>query len=327
VRVLVTGGAGFIGSHVVDRLRAHGHEPRIFDLVASPHHPPGEVDTFVGDLLDPAAVRAALRDCAAVAHLAAVADVDRVVAEPDRAERVNVGGTRVLLESARAQGVGRVVYASTVWVYGDTNGAGPQDEDAPLPMPSHLYTATKLAGEMYCHAYGELFGVEHTVLRFGIPYGPRSRLAAVVAAFVARALDGEPLRIAGDGTQSRRFVYVEDLADGVVGALAPSAAGRVYNLVGDESVSINTIATMVRELVSEVPVVHVPGRPGDLYAAEISGVRAARELGWRATTTFAEGLRRYVAWVMETNEMSRAAAASKIAGSAATVLRHEPSEL
>jgi UDP-glucose 4-epimerase len=327
MRVLVTGGSGFIGSHVVDRLRQGGHEPRIFDLVPSPHHAPGEVETVLGDLLDLDAVRAALRGCDAVLHLAAVADVDRVVADPARAELVNAGGTKVLLEAARAEALGRVVYASTVWVYGNTNGSGPVDEDAPLPMPRHLYTATKLAGEMYCHAYRELYGVDSTILRFGIPYGPRSRPTAVVAAFVDRALAGKPLSIAGDGTQSRRFVYVEDLASAVAGSLAPAAGGRVYNLVGEESTSVRTIAAAVRELVGEVPVVHVPGRPGDLHGANISAARAARELGWRATTSLLEGVRLYVDWVTETRGASTPAAASRIAGSAATVVRHEPDEL
>src|SRR5206468_12654450 len=106
-------------------------------------------------------------------------------------------------------------YASTVWVYGNAPGTGSVDEDTPLVLPTHLYTATKLAGEMYCRSYEELYGLEHTILRFGIPYGPRARGAAVVPAFVQRAQAGRALTIAGDGRQSRQFVYVEDLAAGV----------------------------------------------------------------------------------------------------------------
>ena len=143
-----------------------------------------------------------------------------MLADPVEAERRNARGTLHVLEAARRAGVGRVVYASTIWVYSDTP-AERHDESLPLHPPAHLYTATKLAGELYCHSYGELYGVEYTILRFGIPYGPRARPAAVVPAFVAKALAGEPLTIAGDGSQSRRFVYVEDLADGVVRALAP----------------------------------------------------------------------------------------------------------
>ena len=143
-----------------------------------------------GSLLDPEQVRAALRGCDAVIHLAAWADVDQVIKDPATAEAVNVRGTQVILDAARAEGIKRVVYGSTVWAYDKAVGAEPFDEDTPLGLPSHFYTATKLAGEMYCRSYGELYGQEHTILRFGIPYGPRSRPTAVVAAFVAKALRG-----------------------------------------------------------------------------------------------------------------------------------------
>ena len=326
MRVLVTGGSGFIGSHVIDRLGTHGHEPRNFDLVPSPYHD-GKLDQLIGDLLDVEAVRSAVRGCDAVVHLAAVADVNDVVADPARAELVNDRGTGVLLEAARAEKIARVLYASTVWVYGNANGVAPVDEESHLPLPRHLYTATKLAGEMYCTSYAALWGLEHTILRFGIPYGPRARPATVVAAFVARARAGEPLTITGDGTQSRRFVYVEDLADGVVAALAPAAADRIYNLVGDESVSVREIAETVRELVAEVPIVHAPDRPGDLRPAEISGARAAEELGWRARTPFAEGVRRYVDWVTATQGTESPATASRIEGKASAVRRQESEAL
>ena len=299
MKVLVTGGSGFIGSHVVDRLIAHGHEPRIYDLVESPYHLRGEVEQVAGDLGDDDAIRAALAGCDAVVHLAAVSDVNQVLLYPGRAESVNGGGTRSVLEAARLEGVSRFVYASTIWVYGDSNGHGPLDEDEPLNLPGHLYTATKLAGEMYCSSYGALYGMDTTIARFGIPYGPRARPATVLAAFVARALADEPITIAGDGTQSRRFVYVEDLAEGVVATLDPVAVGRVYNLVGEESTTVREIAEAVVRVVSPVPIVHTEGRAGDIKGAEISAARAKRELGWAATTSFAEGVIRYVDWVME----------------------------
>ena len=175
-----------------------------------------------------------MRGCDVVVHLAAAADVDARGGRPTEAEERNARGTLNVLEAARRAGVGRVVYASTIWVYSDTERRL-LEESLPLRPPAHLYTATKLAGELYCHSYHELYGLEYTILRFGIPYGPRARPAAVIPAFVARALAGEPLVVAGDGRQSRRFVYVEDLADGVVRALAPVAANRVYNLVGSRT--------------------------------------------------------------------------------------------
>jgi UDP-glucose 4-epimerase len=293
--VLVTGGSGFIGSHVVDKLRAVGHRAVIYDERAPTEPGHTDVDAVLGDLGDLDRLRRAMRGCDAVIHLAAAADVNHVDAEPVDAERRNARGTLHVLEAARHAGVGRVIYASTIWVYSDTP-APRHDEMLALHPPAHLYSATKLAGELYCRAYQELYGVEHTILRFGIPYGPRARPTAVVPAFVHRALAGEPLTIAGDGRQSRRFVYVEDLAEGVVSALAPIAANRTYNLVGVEDTTVREIAETVREIVGDVEIRHAPGRHGDFAGAPVCGERAAQELGWRATTPFAEGVRRYVEW-------------------------------
>jgi UDP-glucose 4-epimerase len=327
LKVLVTGGAGFIGSHVVDKLIAAGHEPRIYDLKPSPYHPSGLVDTVVGDLTDAASAAAATAGCDAVMHLAAMADVNEVAADPQRSERVNAYGTFVLLEAARQAGLERFLYASTVWVYGNAPGPEPHAEATPLVLPAHFYTATKLAGEMYCRSYSTLYGLPTTILRFGIPYGPRARPAAVVPAFVARALAGEALTIAGDGSQSRQFVYVEDLAEGMVAALTTGAAGEVYNLVGEELVSVRQIAETVRELVGEVPILYGPERPADLHIGVISGALAERELGWRAATPFSEGVRRYLDWLTVTSGSPVASAASMSAGSARAVARHEPAEL
>ncbi|MFL5926450.1 MAG: NAD-dependent epimerase/dehydratase family protein [Gaiellaceae bacterium] len=325
MRVLVTGGSGFIGSHVVDKLLEAGHEPRILDLLESPHHP--DVEAVLGDLCVPPTSRAALEGCDVVIHLAALADVDEVAVDPTRTDRVNTQGTQVLLEAARNARIGRFVYASTIWVYGDAAGPEAVDEETPLGLPKHFYTATKIAGEMYTASYGELYDLEWTILRFGIPYGPRARPAAVVPAFTAKALAGRPLTIAGDGTQSRRFVYVEDLAEGVVAALVPQAANRVYNLVGRENTSVRAIARAVRDVVGDVPIRHIRGRAGDLRGGNISGERAAVELGWEPRTTFAEGVRRYVEWVTQEAGTPAAATASSTDGSAAVVFRQESAEL
>jgi len=293
-RVLVTGGAGFIGSHVVDKLIAAGHEPVIFDVRESPYHP--DVPAVRGDMCVLDDMLRAAEGCDAIAHLAAAADVGEVQQDPLGSEQLNARGTANVLEAARRLEVGRVVYASTIWVYSDVV-AEHVDEDTALAPPAHLYTATKLAGELYCRSYRDLYGVESTVLRFGIPYGPRARPAAVIPIFVRKALAGDPLTLAGGGLQTRRFVYVEDLADGVVAGLAPVAANRVYNLVGDEEVTIREIAERVRDEVGDgVELVVTEGRAGDFRGAEVSGARARAELGWEASTSFADGLRRYVAW-------------------------------
>jgi UDP-glucose 4-epimerase len=299
MRVLVTGGGGFIGSHVVDRLRERGDTPRIFDLSASPYHSPLEVETFTGSITDPANLDLAMRDCDAVIHLAAVADVGHVHADPVLAEEVNTRGTLNVLEAACRAKVGRVVYGSTTWVYSDCVEQE-VDEETLIPAPRHLYTATKLAGETYCAGYAELFDLESTVLRFGIPYGPRARAAGVVAKFTDLAFAGKPLTIAGDGSTTRSFIYVEDLADGIVAALAPVAAGRTYNLSGDEVVTILEIAERVQENTDNCEIVHTAPRPGDFPGKTISNQRALDELGWKAETSFQDGVRQYVEWVRGT---------------------------
>src|ERR1700742_2214199 len=260
LRALVIGGGGFIASHVVDRLMERGMTPRIFDLSASPYHSPLEVETFSGSITDPANLDLAMRECDAVIHLAAVADVSHVLADPVLAEEVNTRGTLQVLEAACRAKVGHVVYGSTTWVYSDC----PEqevDEETAIPAPRHLYTATKLAGETYCAGYSELYDLDFTILRFGIPYGPRARAAGVVAKFTDLSFEGKALTIAGDGSTTRSFIYVEDLADGIVAALAPAAAGRTYNLSGDEITTILEIAERVQENVDTCEITHTPPRP------------------------------------------------------------------
>jgi UDP-glucose 4-epimerase len=313
MKVLVTGGSGFIGSHVIDKLRAHGHEPVIYDLRESPWHAGDPVETVRGEVTDAEALAAALSGCDAVAHLAAVADVNDVMKDPHLAEEINSRGSAAVLEACRLAGVKRVVYASTIWVYSDTESEY-VDEATLLPPPGHLYTATKLAGELYCRSYQELYGIDYTILRFGIPYGPRAREAAVIPAFTNKAFAGEPLTLSGDGLQSRRFVYVEDLAEGVVAGLADVACNRVYNLVSDENVTIRQIAELVQEYVGNTEIVFGPARPGDLGSKIVSGVRAERELGWTAATPFREGVRRYIDWRIAQRELAAASAAADAAG-------------
>lgn len=297
MKVLVTGGSGFIGSHVVDKLRAKGIAVRVFDMVMPTFR--HDIEFYHGSLLDLEAVRMALNGIDVVYHLAAVADVKDVYQDPYYAESINVRGTLHVLEAVRrSTGVKRVVYGSTTWVYGEV----PErivDERTPLHAPTHLYTATKIASEYYCQSYSKLYDIPVTILRYGIPYGPRARDGAVVPIFVQKALKGEPLTIAGDGSQFRKFVYVEDLAEGNVLALKPVAANKIYNLDGTEPVTIRQIAEAVQRMVGNVTIESIPARPGDFSGKEISSRLAKDELGWEPTIRFEEGLRRYVAWYRE----------------------------
>jgi len=299
MNVLITGGAGFIGSHVVDRLRARGVNVVVYDLAGVRRKVErSDVDFIPGSILDVEALRVAMNRVDVVYHLAAVADVKDVFEDPCYAEAINVRGTINVLEAARRAKVRRVIYGSTTWVYSEAPGEE-VDESTPLRAPSHLYTATKLTAEYYCQSYTNLYGLETTILRYGIPYGPRARDGAVVPIFVKRALQGEPLTIAGDGSQYRKFVYVEDLAEGNVLALKPIAAKKTYNLDGQERVTILQIAETIRKILGDVKIVSVEPRPGDFSGKEVSSQRAREELGWEPTTRFEEGVRCYIDWYLQ----------------------------
>lgn len=302
MKVLVTGGSGFIGSHVVDKLREKGIEVRVYDMVMPTFRK--DIEYYQGSLLDFQALRMALSGVDAVYHIGAVADVKDVFQEPHYAEAINVRGTINVLEAVRLSPIKRVIYASTTWVY---EGCPEEfvDEKTPLGPPSHLYTATKIASEYYCTTYSKLYGLETTILRYGIPYGPRARSGAVIPIFVKKALAGEPLTIAGDGSQYRRFVYVEDLAEGNVLALKSIAKNKIYNLDGKEKITIKQIAETIQRIIGDVKIEYVPARPGDFKGKIASSELAKKELGWEPKTSFEEGLRKYIEWFKEQQEKKK----------------------
>jgi UDP-glucose 4-epimerase len=298
MRILVTGGGGFIGSHVVDRLVAAGHDVHVVD-VRPPHRP--DVGHIAADINDLDALVAGFAGADVVFHLAAYADVNDVSREPVDATDANVVGVAKVWEACRRNDVKRAVLASTVWVYNGAadDGDGPLEEDAAFRLDDlgHLYTSSKVAAEMVAHSYRTLYGQEFTILRYGIPYGPRMRDALVIPKFVGMALRGDPLTIQGDGSQYRNYVYVEDLAEAHVLALHPDAANQTFNLEGREKISIRGMVESIGEALGRpVDVTYTPARTGDYGGREISAAKAERVLGWRADVPFAEGLRRYVDW-------------------------------
>ena len=299
MRCLVTGGAGFIGSHIVDKLLKRGIKVRIYDIYQPSVRE--NVEYFHAALTNVEKLRVAMSGIDFVFHLGAIANVKDVFEEPVFSENINTRGTLNILEAARRTAVKRVIYGSTVWVYSDTKSkSGIVDENMPLSPPSHLYTATKLAGEYYCKAYHELYGLDYTILRYGVPYGPRAREGAVVPIFVNKALNGEPITITGDGMQFRKFVYVEDLAEGNVLALKNIAKNKTYNLEGSQKITIRQIAETIQEILGKAEIKHIDGRKGDFSGNEISAELAKKELGWEAKTSFKEGLRKYIKWYKET---------------------------
>lgn len=301
MKVLVTGGGGFIGSHVVDKLMNKGVDVRIFDVMLPDWR--DDVECYNGSILDLTALSFAMQGIDCVIHLAAVADVKNVFDEPHYSESINVRGTINVLEAARRSRLKRIIYGSTTWVYSETL-SDKVDESTPLHAPSHLYTTTKLTGEYYCQSYSKLYGLEVTILRYGIPYGPRARDAAVIPIFVRKALNGEPLTLAGDGSQFRKFVYVEDLAEGNVLALKSVAKNKIYNLDGNEKISIRQIAETIQKILGNVKIEFVPARQSDFSGKEVSSKLAEEELGWKPKVSFEEGLRKYIDWY-KTRELER----------------------
>ena len=298
---LVTGGAGLIGSHLVDLLIREGWRVRVLDNFGTPHR--SDVDHVSVDIMDQAALNEATRGLDVIMHLAAVADVNHVAADPTGSVALNILGTARVLEAARENSMKRVILASTVWVYGAAREERVDETVCFDPaLTGHVYTTTKIASEMLCHDYNTLYQVPFTILRYGIPYGPRMRPALVIPIFMRKALAGEALTVAGDGSQNRKFVYVEDLADAHVLALAPEAENQTFNVDGTEEVTILRIAETVTKLLGGKGIEFVPARAGDYGGKQVSSTKAARVIGWTPKVDFATGMERTVAWFLQTQQ-------------------------
>jgi len=298
---LVTGGAGFIGSHLVQALSAARRPVRVLDNLSSGRRenlPPG-ADFVEGDLGDAAAVARAVAGAGVVFHLAAVASVVQSINRPLECDAVNVGGTLAILRAAAKAGARRVVFASSTAVYGDA--APPLAEDAPK-RPLSPYAASKLGGELLCAAAAQHFGVEAVSLRFFNVYGPRqdprSTYAAVIPLFIERLLAGRPLVVHGDGTQTRDFIYVDDVVAALRRAAeAPGASGRAYNVATGRAIGVGDLAYVIGRAAGATPQVEFgPPRAGDIHDSWADVTVAEREFGFRAATPLADGLRATVDW-------------------------------
>ncbi len=296
-KVCVTGGSGFIGSHVVDALVDAGHQVTVIDHRTRPHR--NDVAFEDVDLMEMSSVLAATKGAEHIFHLPAVSNVNYAHKYPVYSTALNVMGTAHVLESARINGAARVTLASTVWVYNGAPDGKPADESVPfyLDGAGHIYTSSKMACEMLCHNYWQLYQVPFTVLRYGIPYGPRMREELLIPIFLKKALTGQPLTVAGKGQQFRKFVYVRDMAEAHVLAMDEKAKNQTYNLEGRRQVTIIEVAEGIRKLVGDqVKIEFVPERPGDFAGKEVTADKARRELGWTPTVEFEDGLKATVDW-------------------------------
>jgi UDP-glucose 4-epimerase len=301
---LVTGGAGFIGGHLVEALLLTGWSVRVLDDFSSGREENleavrGRIELVRGDLADPEVAERAVEGVEVVFHQGAVPSVPRSVAEPLRTNRANVDGTLGVLEAARRAGVRRVVYAASSSAYGDTEVL-PKVETMPA-NPRSPYALQKYAGEVYCRLYHELYGLETVALRYFNVFGPRqdpkSAYAAVIPRFATACLRGEAPHIHGDGEQSRDFTYVADtVRANLLAADAPQASGQVINVAGGRRISLNQLLAAIQEIVgSDVEPIHDPPRPGDVRHSLADLGRARALLDFAPMVPVEDGLRRTVA--------------------------------
>ena len=283
MRVIVTGGTGFLGSHVADVLGEGGHDVTVTDTAPTDRH-----RYIRADLLDVASLESAFRGSEAVCHLAAIGDVYLAGDKPALAAQTNVTGSANVCEAALRAGVPTVICASTWEVYGKPRYQ-PIDEKHPT-NPDHPYNITKLAGERLALAYGHLRdGLRVAALRLGTSYGTRMRPNSVFSIFVQKAMRGEPITIQGTGEQGRQFTHARDIGAAFALALEKAPNGAVYNTVSEENVTIAQLAGYVAERIP-TRIEHVAARKADVPPALVSSALITSELGWRPKVPFREGL-------------------------------------
>lgn len=298
--VVVTGGGGFIGSHLAEALLAEGRRVRIVDNFATGRRSnvPAGAELLEGDVLDVAA--ASVRGASTVFHLAALASVPRSVKLPLETHRATAQGTLAMLSAAEQAGVRRLVFASSSSVYGDTPTLPKHESMAPRPLSP--YAAAKLAGEWYARSWAERGRLETVSLRFFNVYGPRqdpdSPYAAVIPIFIRRLREGRPMPVNGDGAQTRDFTFVGDVVQGLLrAASAPGVSGRVYNTAGGRPASVLDLGRTLADLLGKAADFEFrPPRAGDVRDSYADVEAARRDLGFTAAVPLREGLRRTLEW-------------------------------
>jgi len=310
MKCLVTGGAGFIGSHLVDALVQRGDSVRVLDNLVTGDRKNlaaawERIEFISGDIREPRDIERALAGIEVVFHQAALRSVERSVHDPLSTHQTNATGTLLLLETARRAGLKRVVYASSSSAYGDAR-AFPQSETQ-RPSPLSPYAVSKLSGEMYCGVYARTFGLETVALRYFNVFGPRqqpeSQYAAVIPQFMQAALAGTPLEVHGDGRQSRDFTYVENVVQANLrAASAPKAAGEFFNVACGRNQSLLAIIRELEKLSGKtLERRHAPRRAGDVRKTWADIRKARRLLGYAPTVDLKKGLHQTWDWFVQTH--------------------------
>jgi UDP-glucuronate 4-epimerase len=308
---LVTGAAGFIGSHVVDALLARGwqvtaldnfdpfYDPALKEANVASHRNNADYRLVRADLRDMGALAKLARDYQVIVHLAAKAGVRPSLEDPLTYQAVNVNGTQHLLELAKRWGVSQFVFASSSSVYG-INPNVPWREDDHVLLPISPYASTKVSGELLGHVYSHLYGIRFVALRFFTVYGPRQRPDLAIHKFARLMLQGQPIPLYGDGSSRRDYTFIDDVVQGVLAAIDYRATPyEVINLGNNRTVSLREmIDGLSRVLGVKATVQHLPEQPGDVPQTWADIAKAGQLLGYHPQTDFAEGLKRFAAWLL-----------------------------
>lgn len=310
--ILVTGGAGFIGSHLVDRLLKEGHRVMALDnfddfydpkmkrrnLAQASLHPSFRL--IEGDLRDEGLLEETLREekIQAVVHLAARAGVRPSIQDPILYAEVNLRGTLCLLEACRRNGVGRFIFASSSSVYGN-NPKVPFSEDDPVDHPISPYAATKKAGELLCHTYHHLYGLDIACLRYFTVYGPRQRPEMAIHRFTRQIHRGEKISLFGRGDSQRDYTYIDDAIEGTLLALERKHGYEIYNIGESQTISLSElVAILEKKLGKPAFIEHRPAQPGDVERTYADIRKSQQRLGYRPKVRIEEGLTRFVQWYL-----------------------------
>lgn len=302
---LVTGGAGFIGSHVVDALLERGDDVRVLDdfstgKMENLSHAANRVEIIEGDICDPGIVKSAIGDVEYVIHQAALASVPRSIEDPISTDRVNVQGTLNLLNAAKNLSVKRFVYASSSSAYGDSEKLPKVETMTPNPLSP--YAVSKLTGEMYCCSFSEVYGLPTVSLRYFNVFGPRqdpnSQYAAVIPIFIRKLTEKQAPTIFGDGEQSRDFTYIDNVVRAnLLACDSETTGGKVYNVASGHRFTLNDLYKRLQTMMGVgVEAKHAAARPGDVKHSQASIDALRNDLGFDITVDFEEGLKRTVEW-------------------------------
>ena len=312
MKALITGAAGFIGSHLCERLLGDGflvvgvdnfddfYEPQIKRRNVAGCLENENFELVEADIRDRAAMAEAVGGgVEIIVHLAAKAGVRPSIAQPLLYSDVNINGTGVLLEAAKEQGIGKFIFASSSSVYGN-NEKVPFSEDDNVDFPISPYAATKKACELICHTYHHLYGMSTTCLRYFTVYGPRQRPDLAIHKFARLIEDGKPISIYGDGTMSRDFTYIDDIIDGTMAAIEKCRGFNICNLGESHPITVNELVAKIEKALGKKAIKeYVPPQPGDVERTYADVTKAARELGYKPATTIEKGLAEFVAWLRE----------------------------